>query len=44
MNSHCGLLVNASRSIIYASSGEDFALFAAAEAMAMQQEMARLIS
>jgi orotidine-5'-phosphate decarboxylase len=44
MNSHCGLLINASRSIIYASSGEDFALFAAAEAMAMQQEMARLIS
>jgi orotidine-5'-phosphate decarboxylase len=44
MNSHCGLLVNASRSIIYAASGEDFALHAAAEALAMQQEMAVLIS
>lgn len=44
MNNNCGLLVNASRSIIYASSGQDFALFAAAEALAMQQEMARLIS
>ncbi len=31
LNSHCGLLVNASRSIIYASSGENFAE-AAAEA------------
>ena len=44
MNSNCGLLVNASRSIIYASSGQDFALYAAAEALAMQQEMAGLIS
>ncbi len=44
MNSNCGLLVNASRSIIYANSGQDYALFAAAEAMAMQQEMAGLIS
>jgi orotidine-5'-phosphate decarboxylase len=43
MNKDCGLLVNASRSIIYADSGEDFALFAAAEAMAMQQEMAALM-
>jgi orotidine-5'-phosphate decarboxylase len=43
MNKDCGLLVNASRSIIYASSGEDFALFASAEAMNMQQEMAQLI-
>lgn len=44
MNKDCGLLVNASRSIIYAGSGEDFTLFAAAEAMTMQQEMAALMS
>ncbi len=36
----CGLLVNASRSILYASSGEDFAEKARAEALKMQQQMA----
>ncbi len=35
----CGLIVNASRSIIYASSGEDFADAARAEALKMQQQM-----
>jgi orotidine-5'-phosphate decarboxylase len=35
-----GLLVNASRSILYASSGTDFAEAAAAEAQAIQREMA----
>jgi orotidine-5'-phosphate decarboxylase len=35
----CGLLVNASRSVIYASSGEDFAEAARAEAKAIQSEM-----
>ena len=35
-----GLLINASRSIIYASKGEDFAEAAAAEARRMQQQMA----
>jgi orotidine-5'-phosphate decarboxylase len=35
----CGLLINASRSIIFASSGLDFAAKARAEAMNMQQEM-----
>ncbi len=35
----CGLLVNASRSIIYASNGEDFAEAARAEALSMQQQM-----
>lgn len=35
----CGLIVNASRSIIYASNGEDFADAARAEALKMQQEM-----
>jgi orotidine-5'-phosphate decarboxylase len=43
MNNHCGLLVNASRSIIYAGSGEDFALMAATEALTIQQEMALLL-
>jgi len=36
----CGLIVNASRSIIYASTGEDFAEAARAEALKMQQQMA----
>ncbi|HEV7350069.1 orotidine-5'-phosphate decarboxylase [Telluribacter sp.] len=40
MNSHCGLLVNASRSILYAGSGTDFAGKAREEARHMQQEMA----
>jgi orotidine-5'-phosphate decarboxylase len=35
----CGLIVNASRSIIYASNGEDFADAARAEALALQQQM-----
>lgn len=37
-----GLLINASRSIIYASSGEDFAEAAAKEARSLAQEMAAL--
>ena len=40
MNSEVGLLVNASRSILYASSGADYAIAAAAEAKKMQEEMA----
>lgn len=36
----CGLLVNSSRGIIYASNGDDFAEVAAAKAEALQQEMA----
>jgi len=39
MNNDCGLIVNASRSIIYASNGEDFAEAARAEALKLQQEM-----
>lgn len=35
----CGLIVNASRSIIYASNGKDFAEAARAEALAIQQQM-----
>jgi orotidine-5'-phosphate decarboxylase len=40
MNDQCGLLVNSSRSIIYADSGKDFALAARGEAYVLQQEMA----
>jgi orotidine-5'-phosphate decarboxylase len=40
MNAACGLLVNASRAVIYAGSGEDFAEKAAAAAKEYQQEMA----
>jgi orotidine-5'-phosphate decarboxylase len=43
MNSDCGLLVNASRSIIFASQGEDFAQFSANEAVAMQIQMEKLL-
>ena len=42
-NQQCGLLVNASRSIIYASSGEDFAEAAAREAASLQSQMADLL-
>ncbi|WP_304235315.1 orotidine-5'-phosphate decarboxylase [Jiulongibacter sediminis] len=43
MNSQCGLLVNSSRGIIYASSGENFAEVAAQEAEKLQKEMASLL-
>ena len=36
----CGLLVNSSRGIIYASQGEDFACVAAQKARELQAEMA----
>jgi orotidine-5'-phosphate decarboxylase len=39
MNNMCGLLVNSSRGIIYASKGEDFAEVASLEAKKIQQEM-----
>jgi orotidine-5'-phosphate decarboxylase len=39
MNERCGLLVNASRSIIYAGKDEEFAQAAAREAYVIQQEM-----
>lgn len=39
MNKKCGLLVNASRSILYAGSETDFAEKAAQEARTMQQQM-----
>jgi orotidine-5'-phosphate decarboxylase len=43
MNQDCGLLVNSSRGIIYASNGIDFAERAADEARKVQLEMAALI-
>lgn len=44
MNKECGLLVNSSRNIIYASDKEDFAGKAREEAGKMQKEMAQLLS
>ena len=41
MNADCGLLVNSSRGIIYASNGRDFADKAAEEAHMLQQKMAQ---
>lgn len=41
MNKRCGLLVNSSRGIIYASDGKDFAEGAGKEAYKVQQEMDR---
>lgn len=40
MTKDCGLIVNSSRGIIYASDGDDFATAAAQKAKALQQEMA----
>jgi orotidine-5'-phosphate decarboxylase len=39
MNNYIGLLINSSRAIIYASSGENFATDARVEALKIQQEM-----
>ncbi|MFM7726719.1 MAG: orotidine-5'-phosphate decarboxylase [Flavobacteriales bacterium] len=44
MNDDVGLLINASRSILYASSASDFALAAAAEARSMQLVMASFLA
>ncbi|WP_287212221.1 orotidine-5'-phosphate decarboxylase [Muribaculum sp.] len=43
MNSDCGLLVNSSRGIIYASSGTDFAEAAAREARILAGQMSELL-
>lgn len=43
MNSRCGLLVNSSRAIIYASNGVGFAKAAGEAAREMQQEMDKLL-
>lgn len=42
-NKDIGLLVNVSRSVIFASSGDDFAVAAREEAFALQQQMDALI-
>jgi orotidine-5'-phosphate decarboxylase len=44
MNDDCGLLVNSSRGIIYASNGDDFATRAGEEARKLQQEMELYLS
>ena len=41
MTRDCGLIVNSSRAIIYASSGEDFAAVAGERAKEVQQQMER---
>lgn len=43
MNSDCGLLVNSSRNILYASNGKDFAERAGAEAGNLQKQMSELL-
>jgi orotidine-5'-phosphate decarboxylase len=43
MNRKVGLLINASRAVIYASQGADFAEAAAKEAEKLQQEMASFL-
>ena len=43
MNKQCGLLVNSSRGIIYASNGTDFAEKARQEALILQKEMQQLL-
>lgn len=43
LNDRCGLLVNSSRGIIYASNGEDFAEQARAAALILQQQMADIL-
>ena len=43
MNSQCGLIVNSSRAIIYASNGEDFAEKAAAAAKSVATDMRKML-
>ncbi len=43
LNKQCGLLVNAARSILYASNGEDFAEAARKEAKSLRDEMVVLL-
>ena len=43
MNHRCGLLVNSSRGIIFASKGEDFAATAQKEAQKLQEVMAKYL-
>lgn len=43
LNKQCGLLVNSTRAIIYASSDKDFAKAAMREAMQVKEEMSKLL-
>jgi len=43
MNDHCGLLVNSSRGIIFASNGKDFAEKAAESAETVRNEMVKYL-
>ena len=44
MNDQCGILVNSSRGIIYASEGEDFAEAARAKAEILQKQIATILA
>lgn len=44
MNDKCGLLVNSSRGIIFASSGDDFAEKAGEKALELQKQMEKLLA
>lgn len=43
MNKQCGLIVNSSRGIIHASSGDDFAQVAQAKAAQLNEQMAQIL-
>ena len=43
LNKDCGLLVNSSRGIIYASNGADFAEAAGLEAQKLQRQMSAVL-
>lgn len=43
MNKQCGLIVNSSRGIIHASSGDDFAQVAQAKAAQLNEQMAKIL-
>ena len=43
MNSHCGLLVNSSRGIIYASSSQDFAKVARQKSLELRNKMSEML-
>ena len=43
LNKDCGLLVNSSRKIIYASQGKDFAEKARIEAKVLQKKMCEIL-
>jgi orotidine-5'-phosphate decarboxylase len=44
LNDHCGLLVNSSRGIIYASNDEDFAKMAGERSKGIQEEMSQYLN